>query len=115
MPMCLRLQQKATQDFSLRRSCLPLHHRQLLNLMALSESQADVFAARLLSPACVLWGLNLRTAKEITDICKMSIAEAKKRTQRMKVLYKRQKFLTSPLERKLYEQFIDYIELNKTD
>ena len=78
-----------------------------------SETQADAFAARLLCPACVLWGLNIHTAADIAEICGTSIAEAKKRATRMEVLYERQKFLTTPLERKLYEQFKDYIENNK--
>jgi Zn-dependent peptidase ImmA (M78 family) len=74
------------------------------------ESQADAFAARLLSPACVLWGLNLRTTDEIAEACGISIAEAKKRAERMTELYERQKFLTAPLEKKLYEQFKAFIE-----
>ena len=78
-----------------------------------SEEQADAFAARLLCPACVLWGLGIHTADDIAKICSVSLAEAKKRAERMKLLYERQKFLTSPIEKKLFEQFKSFIEQNK--
>jgi len=74
------------------------------------EEEADFFAARLLAPSCVLWGLDLHTADEIANVCKMSIAEAKKRAERIKVLYRRQKFLTHTLERDVYGQFKRFIE-----
>lgn len=77
------------------------------------ESEADIFASRLLAPACVLWGLNLHTAEEIAKACKISVAAAKIRAERMDVLYKRGKFLISPLERKVYEQFKGFIDNNR--
>jgi Zn-dependent peptidase ImmA (M78 family) len=78
-----------------------------------SETDADVFAARLLAPACVLWALNLRTAEDVADVCCISAAAAKIRADRMRVLYDRQKFLTSPLERRVFDQFKDFILKNK--
>lgn len=78
-----------------------------------AEREADDFAIRLLSPACVLWGLDIRSYEDIARVCVIPEIEAKKRADRMKVLYERQKFLTSPLERKVYEQFRGYIEVNK--
>ncbi|MDE6580289.1 MAG: ImmA/IrrE family metallo-endopeptidase [Ruminiclostridium sp.] len=77
-----------------------------------TESEADIFASRLLSPACVLWGLNLHKAEDIAKCCNISITAAKIRAERMELLYKRNKFLVSPLERKVYEQFRDFIEKN---
>lgn len=77
------------------------------------ETQADMFAARLLAPACVLWGLNLHTAEEISEACNISLQAAGYRAERMKELYRRNRFLTSPLERKLYDQFRDFIEQNR--
>lgn len=74
------------------------------------EQEADVFASRLLAPACVLWGLNLHTAEEIAAVCNISISAAQARAERMKVLYNRNKFLTSPLERQVYNQFENYIK-----
>lgn len=78
-----------------------------------AEEQADAFAARLLAPACVLWGLNLRSAEEIEAACNVSVAVAKRRAERMKVLYARGKFLASSLERMLYMQFEQFINENK--
>ena len=75
-----------------------------------SEKEADMFAARLLAPACVLWGLDLHTWDEIAQVCNISMAAAKIRAERMALLYGRQKFLTDPLEREVYEQFKGYIE-----
>lgn len=77
------------------------------------ETDADMFASRLLCPACVLWGLNLHTPEEIKEVCNVSYAAAKIRSERMKILYERNKFLTSSLERQVYNNFIDYINKNK--
>lgn len=74
------------------------------------ESEADMFAIRLLAPACVIWGLGLHTAEEIAKVCNISFTAAKIRAERMDMLYKRKKFLISPLERKVYEQFKGFID-----
>lgn len=77
------------------------------------EHAANVFASRLLAPACVLWALDLRTAEEISAVCDISLQAAAFRAERMQLLYQRNKFLTSPLEREVYEQFSEYIEQRK--
>lgn len=69
-----------------------------------------MFASRLLAPACVLWGLNFHTAEEIAKVCNISITAAQIRAERMDMLYKRNKFLISPLERKVYEQLKGFID-----
>ena len=74
------------------------------------ETAANQFAARLLAPACVLWGLGTYAAEEISELCHISVQAAKYRAKRMEILYKRNKFLTSPLERDVYEQFKPFIE-----
>lgn len=74
-----------------------------------SEREADLFAARLLAPACVLWGLDKHTAVEISGLCDISISAAQARANRMTILYERNMFLTSPLERKVYDNFRDFI------
>lgn len=76
------------------------------------ETEADIFASRLLSPACVLWGLNIRSANEIAEVCNISLQSAKIREKRMKILYERNSFLISSLERKVYLQFEKYIKNN---
>ena len=67
-----------------------------------TETEADSFASKLLAPACVLWGLNIRTAAKIEVACKIPSEYAKSRANRMRELYKRNKFLTHKLETKLY-------------
>ena len=74
------------------------------------ETAANQFAARLLAPACVLWGLELHTADEIAVACRISKKAAQFRAERMKTLYDRNKFLSSPLERKLYQRFMPFME-----
>jgi Zn-dependent peptidase ImmA (M78 family) len=73
------------------------------------EQEANVFASRLLAPACVLWKLNARTPEEIATLCDISYQAAEFRAARMQKLYQRNKFLTHPLERAVYEQFADFI------
>lgn len=70
-----------------------------------SEQQADAFALRLLCPACVLWSLNISTAEYISVCCKIPYSLAEQRAKRMRELYKRNKFLTTPLEKEVYKQF----------
>ena len=74
-----------------------------------AETAANQFAARLLAPACVLWGLNLHTPEEISRVCGISMTAARFRADRMQILYQRGKFLTSPLERLVYERFGEFI------
>lgn len=77
------------------------------------ETEADMFAARLLAPACVLWGINAHTAEQISSVCGISHAAATIRAERMEVLRKRGKFLLSPLEQQVYKQFENYIQNNR--
>lgn len=89
----------------------------------IEEQAADKFAIDMLAPSCVLWGLNLHTPEEISDICDISLQSAKYRAERMKILYEREQnflktrgyscFLQSPLEQKVYQQFHDFIEKRK--
>ena len=77
------------------------------------EQAANVFASRLLAPACVLWGCKVKSVDEIMRMCGISRAAAEFRQQRMNELLKSNKFLIHPLERKVYFQFSDYISKNK--
>lgn len=79
-----------------------------------AETQADEFAARLLAPACVLWGLECYEPEDIMRVCDISKEAAQYRAERMKVLRDRGKFLTSPLERQVYEAFKPWIEQQKS-
>ena len=73
------------------------------------EREANVFASRLLAPACVLWGCHVSSPEEIMQLCDISHQAAQFRYERMKVLYARNKFLISPLEKKVYEQFKSFM------
>lgn len=88
-----------------------------------AEFSANIFASRLLAPACVMWGLNVKKAEEIEKLCNISRTAANFRMQRLEILYKREKefiiknnkscFLLSKLEKSVYNQFKQYIEENK--
>lgn len=73
------------------------------------EQAANQFAARLLAPACVLWGLGIHTPEEIMELCQISRQAAGFRADRLEELYRRNRFLTSPLEREVYKQFQPFI------
>lgn len=77
------------------------------------EQAANVFASRLLAPACVLWGCGARTPEEIMALCHISLQAAQFRAERMNVLYERDRFLTSPMEREVYLRFRGYIRKNR--
>jgi Zn-dependent peptidase ImmA (M78 family) len=73
------------------------------------EQEANIFASRLLAPACVLWGCEVECAEDIMKLCDISFSAAQFRMERMKELYARDKFLTSPLERKVFDNFKEFI------
>ena len=74
------------------------------------EQAADMFAARLLAPACVLHKLQALSAEQIAKVCNISISAAVVRSERMQVLEARNKYYLHPLERKVREQFEDFIK-----
>lgn len=86
------------------------HARTTGDSVTQTESEANIFASRFLAPACVLWGLNVHTAADISRICEISLEAAGIRAKRMEELYKRNMFLTSPLERQVYSQFKAFVE-----
>ena len=77
------------------------------------EQAANVFAARILAPACVLWACNAFTVEAIADLCGISMQAAQFRSERMELLRYRGRFLSSPLEQQVFEQFAPFIEANK--
>lgn len=90
------------------------HHARTFDLSKPeTETEADIFASRLLAPACVLWALDLHTPEEIAKICDISNKAAKIRAERMNILYERNKFLTSPLQKQVYENFKEFINRQK--
>lgn len=75
-----------------------------------SEYEADMFAIRLLAPACVLHELGITDTETIAELCDIPIKAASARAKRMKVLEKRSRFYKSELEQRVYENFRDFIE-----
>lgn len=75
-----------------------------------AEHTANVFASRLLAPACVLHALGTVTPEQIAAVCDISLAAAWFRAGRMGVLEQRSKYGASPLERKVLAQFQSYID-----
>lgn len=79
-----------------------------------AEKQANMFAERLLCPSCVLAALEPQSPEEIARLCHVELDVAKRRFKRMTDLNKRDKYLTDPLEKELFESFLPYInEQNK--
>ncbi len=74
------------------------------------EVEADVFASRLLMPACILKECNVQTAEDIMLLCDVSKAAAEIRLKRFKVLTERNKFYLHPLERKVKKRFKNFIK-----
>ncbi|MEE0265551.1 MAG: ImmA/IrrE family metallo-endopeptidase [Acutalibacteraceae bacterium] len=74
------------------------------------EQEADMFAIRLLAPACVLHELQAFNADEIAKLCNISITAAGHRAERMALLEKRNKWYLHPLEREVYKIFEKYIK-----
>lgn len=74
------------------------------------EHMANVFASRLLAPACVLHALRAVTPEQIAAACDISLAAARFRAGRMGVLEQRGKYGASPLERQVLAQFQTYID-----
>ena len=87
------------------------------------ETEANIFASRLLAPLCVLQFLNLNSAREIAEFCDISHTAAQLRFCRLCEIRKRNSlrlrekkhgtFLLSKLERCVIDNFKEYIEKNK--
>lgn len=77
------------------------------------EVQANVFARDLLMPATVLHSLNVQSTEDIARICSVSMQSAEIRYKRMLELNKRGMYNKHPLERRVYEQFANYINNHK--
>ncbi len=83
------------------------------------ETEANMFAARLLAPSCVLHELKLFTAEDIMKYCDITQTAANFRLKRLMLLENRnERFLRerghgcyyiSPLEQKVRQQFDEYI------
>lgn len=78
-----------------------------------AENQADTFALRLLCPACIIAELDLHTPEEISAFCRVPTHWAQKRSDRMKELYKKNKFFSNNLEIEIRKNFNIYLSTIK--
>lgn len=74
-----------------------------------NEAEANVFASRLLMPACVLYACEVKTVDEIMSLCAVSRQAAEIRLTRLEELRRRDKFYTHPLERKVARRFRGFV------
>ena len=87
------------------------------------ESEANVFASRLLAPMCVIHFLGLNSPEEIAKTCDISDIAAKIRYERLCAIRKRDHMmrkekgygclLLSSLEKQVFQNFSPYIEKNR--
>ena len=75
-----------------------------------NESAANVFARNLLAPACVLHELKVFTARDIANLCNISLEAATYREKRMRELEMRNAWYLHPMEEQVYKQFEMYIK-----
>lgn len=81
------------------------------------EKEANMFAARVLMPICVLYECKVESATEIQKLCHVSIESAQYRFDRLQMLIKRNKFYTDKNEialKKAFQDFIDNYKISKT-
>ena len=89
------------------------------------ETEANIFASRLLAPLCVLHYLNVQSHEEISEICKISITAAHIRMERLNEIRKRDEalcrvsgrgcFLLSSYEKAVFQLFAQFIEAHRKD
>jgi len=74
------------------------------------DYEADIFAVRLLAPACVLHALGASTASWLTSLAGLPPQASRIRAERMGLLNQRNAYFSHPLERQVYEQFLPFIQ-----
>lgn len=89
-------------------------HIVLLHLTTLTndeyEKEANMFAARILMPLCVLKEIGALTPEEIANICKTSLTAATYRAKRLHRKIQQNYFYKSKLEETIKKQFEDFIK-----
>ncbi len=75
----------------------------------ISDYAADIFAIRLLAPACVLHEMHIDRPGRIAALCGLPPKAAALRGERMELLNARNAFFSHPLERQVRDQFLPFI------
>jgi len=73
------------------------------------DRDADTFAIRLLSPACLLHELHVDTPGGINRLCGLPPRAAAARAERMELLNQRDAFFTHPLETQVRDAFLPFL------
>lgn len=74
-----------------------------------SDTDADMFAIRLLAPACVLHSLHMHSREGIAALCGLPEGAAAMRAERMALLDYRNAYGIHPLEKQVQKQFLPFI------
>lgn len=80
----------------------------------LEDYAADIFAIRLLAPACVLHEMRLDTPGGIGAACGLPPRAAALRAERMELLNQRDAFFTHPLERQVRDAFLPFLRAQRS-
>lgn len=75
----------------------------------LEDYAADIFAVRLLAPACVLHEMHVDSPARIAQLCCLPRKAASLRGERMELLNRRDVFYADPMEKKVMRQFLPFI------
>ena len=84
----------------------------LQEVPASMEKEANMFAARLLMPMCVLHECKVETPEDIQNLCSVSNTAARYRFERLQIVKQRNKFYIDKTELKVKEQFDRFIKKN---
>ena len=104
---------KGSQNFTLAHEIghIVLKHY-LQEMPATMEKEANMFAARLLMPMCVLHECKVETPEDIQNMCSVSNTAARYRFARLQIVKQRNKFYMDSTELKVKEQFDKFIKKN---
>ena len=93
-------------------------HITLLHLEKLTnneyEHEANMFAARILMPMCVIKETKAYTPEAISKLCGVSLTAANYRANRLNALLNKKKFYTSSIEVRLAIRFSKFIERKRS-
>ena len=73
------------------------------------ETAANIFAIRLLAPLCVLKEMNISSSEELSQLCNISKTAGTYRYERLQKALIKNKFYVNPKEKKILQQFNNYI------
>lgn len=80
-----------------------------------SDTDADMFAIRLLAPACVLHSLHIASHRDIAFLCGLPENAAQMRSDRMALLNGRNAYYTNPLEKRVQQLFWPFIRKKQAE